>query len=325
MPQLPDLPHLSEQAADTYELILNGKPVPPGTPGLDGLLSAGLAIDDGLGNDTYTAIEPRSSGFQMALQVHEHLTALAAFTRMVPEFMAGLRDRYNASRPPHTSIQRLQGRELINEHIAREHLVARTEVISAQPGHRTPEDLSYSFDRDCGALERGVPMRTLYHSTVRRVPTVGDWARSMAHAGGEIRTFNGRFPRSIIFDRRVAFIPARTGECDTASSEEVVMVTEPVMVGRLAYVFDLFWDRAQPWFARGDCKREKALVTTPTQRAILRQLVQGRTQAQAAKSLGIGPAWINEQLGQLRKKLRVQTLNEVIYWWATSPDHEVQD
>ncbi|MEV6739190.1 hypothetical protein AB0N14_20570 [Streptomyces sp. NPDC051104] len=66
-------------------------------------------------------------------------------------------------------------------------------------------------------------------------------------------------------------------------------------------------------------------MTTALQRAILRELCMGRTQAQAAKNLGIGPAWINEQLGQLRKKLGVQTLNEVIYWWAKSPDHELQD
>ncbi|MGI5139376.1 MULTISPECIES: hypothetical protein [unclassified Streptomyces] len=260
----------------------------------------------------------------MAAQVHEHLTALAAFTGALPEFMAGLRDRHDAMRPPHASIQFLQGRELINEHIAREHLNARTEIISAQPGHRTPEDLSFSCDRDRGALKRGLPMRTLYHSSVRRVATVGDWAKSMAHAGGEIRTFNSRFPRSIIFDRRVAFIPAHTSECEK-SSDDAVMVTEPLVVERLAYVFDLFWDRAQPWFGRGDNSRDKGLVTTHTQRAILRELCLGRTQAQAAKNLGLGPAWINEQMGQLRKKLGAKTLNEVIYWWATSADHEVQD
>ncbi|MEU6318184.1 hypothetical protein [Streptomyces sp. NPDC047009] len=324
MLQLPDLPELSDQVADTYQLILNGKPVPPEAPGLAELLTAGLAVDDHLGNGTYTPVEPRYPGLQMAQKVHEHLTALAAFTGALPEFMAVLRDRYQASRPPHASIQFLPGRALINEHIAREHASARTEIMCAQPGHRTPEDLSYSFDRDRGALQRGLSMRTLYHSSVRRVATVGDWAKSMAHAGGEIRTFNSRFPRSVIFDRRVAFIPARTGECETVS-DEAVMVAEPLIVERLAYVFNLFWERAQPWYGRGDSGKDKGLVTTPTQRAILRELCLGRTQAQAAKNVGIGPAWINEQLGQLRKKLGARTLNEVIYWWATSPDHEVQD
>ncbi|WP_330306182.1 MULTISPECIES: hypothetical protein [unclassified Streptomyces] len=257
-------------------------------------------------------------------KVHHHLAALATYTAAMPGFLATVRDQFQASRERHESIQLLTGREAINEHIAREHAAARTEIIAAQPGQRTPEDLSFSFDRDRSALKRGLPMRTLYHSSVRRVATVGDWANAMAAAGGEIRTFNGRFPRSIIFDRRVAFIPACTGESETPP-DKAVMISEPLIVARTSYVFGLFWERAQPWYGRGDSGKDKGLVTTPAQRAILRELCLGRTQAQAAKNLGIGPAWINEQLGQLRKRLGAQTLNEVIYWWATSPDHDVQD
>ncbi|REE61387.1 DNA-binding CsgD family transcriptional regulator [Streptomyces sp. 3212.3] len=324
MPHLPDLPDLSVQATKVYRLALDGEPIPPGTPGLAQLLTMGLVVDSHSGDDLYSAIEPRYPALDMIGQVHQHLTALTEFTGAMPGFLATLRDQFQALSTRHESIQHLTGRDLINDHIARQHACARTEIIAAQPGHRTPEDLSFSFDRDRGALERGVAMRTLYHSSVRRVATVGNWANSMAASGGEIRTFNGRFPRSIIFDRSVAFIPAHTGE-SVNPSDEAVMISEPLVVARLAYVFDLFWERAQTWFDRSDSGKDKNLATTSTQRAILRELCQGRTQAQAAKNLGIGPAWINEQLGQLRKKLGAQTLNEVIYWWATSPDHEVQD
>ncbi|MFF3514672.1 hypothetical protein [Streptomyces sp. NPDC002573] len=237
--------------------------------------------------------------------------------------MSSLLETPVARRTANSSIQLLLGRDLINEHIAREHAAVRKEVISAQPGHRTREDLAYSYDRDHGALKRGLPMRTLYHSSVRRVPTVGAWARNMSDAGAEIRTLNGRFPRSIVFDRRVAFVPAHRSDGDP-SPDEAVMITDPYGVGRIVDVFDMFWERARPWYG-GNGRDDKGLSTTGTQRAILRELCQGRTQAQAAKNLGIGSAWINEQLGQLRKKLGVQTLNEVIYWWATSPDQEEDD
>ncbi|MGW1799172.1 hypothetical protein ACWCQN_25180 [Streptomyces sp. NPDC001984] len=255
--------------------------------------------------------------------VHQHLAALTAYTGALPGFLATMRDQFQVSGKRHESIQLLTDREVINEHIAREHAAAHTEIIAAQPGQRTPEDLSFSFDRDRGALKRGLPMRTLYHSSVRRVATVGDWAKAMATAGGEIRTLNGRFPRSIIFDRRVAFVPAQRSGGEP-SPDEAVMITDPHGVGRIVDVFDMFWERAQPWYGRTR-RDDRGLLTTATQRAILRELCQGRTQSQAAKNLGIGPAWINEQLGQLRKKLGAQTLNKVIYWWATSPDHEVQD
>ncbi|MFF4832675.1 helix-turn-helix transcriptional regulator [Streptomyces sp. NPDC001315] len=78
------------------------------------------------------------------------------------------------------------------------------------------------------------------------------------------------------------------------------------------------------WFS-GSRGEDKGLSTTPLQRAILRELCLGRTQAQAAKNLGVGPAWINEQLSQLRKKVGVGTLNELIYWWAKSPNLDVPD
>ncbi|MET8957365.1 hypothetical protein ACWEQN_42040 [Streptomyces sp. NPDC004129] len=280
-------------------------------------------MDCETGDDTYTAMHPRYPAMQMVRQLADHMNALTAFTERLPEFVTDILEASAVSRKPNASIQHLVGRQLINEHITREHGGVRKEIISAQPGHRSREDLAFSYERDRNVLKQGLPMRTLYHSLVRRVATVGAWARNMSDAGAEIRTLNGRFPRSIVFDRRVAFVPAQRGGAEP-SPDEAVMITDPYGVGRIVDVFDMFWERAQPWYGgtRGD---DKGLLTTPTQRAILRELCLGRTQAQAAKNLGIGSAWINEQLGQLRKKLGVHTLNEVIYWWAMSPDHEVAD
>jgi DNA-binding CsgD family transcriptional regulator len=324
VPQIPDLPDLSDDMAAIYQRVLHGESVPSGTPGLAELLAGGLVVVNRLaGQDTYNAIEPRYAALQVTRQIHAQVAALATYTGALPGLLAALQDQFEAARPPHDSIQHLKGREVINEHIDQEHKAIRAEIITAQPGQRTREDLEYSYDRDRAALEQGLSMRTLYHSSVRRVPTVGDWAKAIASAGGEIRTFNGRFPRSIIFDRRVAFVPVHTGK-DEPPNNEAVKISDPLVVARIAYSFELFWERAEPWFG-GSRGEDMGMMTTPTQRAILHELCLGRTQAQAGKNLGIGSAWINEQLGQLRKKLGVQTLNEVIYWWATSPDHDLQD
>lgn len=304
-----------------YQRILDGQSIPPDTPGLAELLMAGLAVETPPRKDTYSAVQPQHPALKIIQQIHTHLSTLAAYAGELPGFLATLQGQYDASRPPHESIQHLVGRDLVNRHISQEHSGARTEIISAQPGQRRPEELAFSFGRDRRALEQGAQMRTLYHSSVRRVATVGNWAKGMAAAGAEVRTFNGRFPRSIIFDRRVAFIPVHTA--GDPSPDEAVMVSDPLIVARIVAVFDLFWERATPWHGR--TAGDKSLVTTASTRAILRELCAGRTQAQAAKNLGFGSAWVNEQLGQLRRKLGVQTLNEVIYWWATSPDHEVQD
>jgi hypothetical protein len=270
-----------------------------------------------------SAIEPRHRVLPMIEQIHIHLEALTAYAGALPGFLANLRGRFEATRTSNESIQHLVGRELINEHIAREHGAARKEIISAQPGNRTAGDLAYSFERDRAALKQGVSMRTMYHSSVRRVATVGDWAKEIAAAGGEIRTVNGRFPRSIIFDRRVAFAPVHTAEVEPPA-DEAVMLSDPLVAARATAVFDLFWERAEPWLCPSPGK-DTGLTTTVTQRAILHELCLGRTQAQAAKNLGISSAWVNNQMGELRTNLGMKTLNEVIYWWAKSPDHDIQD
>lgn len=324
MPLIPDLPDLSEQAVTTYQRILDRESLAPDTPGLDSLLRSGLAVAYPYTPDTYTPVQPRHAALQMMQILHTHMSALTAYADAMPDLLVDLRDRYQVARSPDDAVQHLVGRRLINERIAAEHSAARTEIAAAQPGSRKPEDLAHSLERDRAGLRRGLAMRTIYHASVRRVSAVGTWASDMASLGGEIRTIQGRFPRSIIFDRRVAFVPVYTAEGE-GSPEEAVMVTDPLVVARLAHVFDLFWERADLWLGARTNVPEQGLTTNPTQRAVLRELCLGRNQKRAAKNVGISAAWLNNQLRELRVKLGVETLNEVIYWWAGSPDHDVHD
>jgi hypothetical protein len=78
VPQPPDLPELSDQAADAYRLILDGAPVPTETPGLAELLTMGLAVHSRSGGDRYSAIEPQFPAMDMIDKVHQHLVSCAA-------------------------------------------------------------------------------------------------------------------------------------------------------------------------------------------------------------------------------------------------------
>lgn len=324
MSHVPDLPDLSEPAVTAYQRILDGETLAPETPGLESLLNSGLAVAYPYTPNTYTPVQPPHAALQMMQLMHNHLSALSAYAGAMPDILMNLRDRYQLTRPHDTSVQHMVGRRLINERIAVEHSAARKEIAAAQPGSRKPEDLALSFERDRGGLRRGLSMRTIYNESVRRVTAIGDWARHMADVGGEIRTIQGRFPRSIIFDRRVAFVPVYTDEGE-GPSDEAVMITDPLVVAQIAYVFDLFWERADLWLGGRASGRDQGLTTNATQRAVLRELCLGRNQKRAAKNVGISAAWLNNQLRELRLKLDVETLNEVIYWWAGSPDHDVHD
>lgn len=324
MPQVPELPVLSDEVTAAYQRILDGEPLQPDTPGLDSLMTSGLAVRFPQIADTYTPVEPGIAALHMMAILHAQLAAVTQYAQELPEFLVNLRDRFQASMPPAGSVQHLVGRTLINQRIHIEHSGARTDIITAQPSPRSSEDLAYSSARDYAALQRGLSMRTLYHSSVRRVASVGDWAKHMADGGGEIRTMSGRFPRIIVFDRRVAFVPVyRNWDEGEPPADEAVMISDPRIAAQISHVFDLFWERADLWM--GGSNGDANLQTNSTQRAILRELCMGRNQKQAAKNLGISSAWVNDQLRELRLTLGVGTLNEVIYWWARSPDHTAND
>lgn len=323
MTTVPELPDLSQRTLAAYQRLLDGEQVQPDTPGLQDLIAGGMAVNHPA-NATYAPVEPRYGIFHLLTVLNEHMQALAGFTNLMPEFLGETRDRFRAARPTADApMEHLVGRDAVNLRIAEEHQGAAKEILASQPGPRTAEDLEHSFGRDVSALRRGLHMRTLYHHSVRRVTNVGDWARRMADAGGEVRTLNGRFPRSIIFDRRVAFVPVHLCDGDPPT-DEAVLIKDPLVVAQIAAVYELFWERGEPWYG-GRAAYGADLQTTAIQRAILRELCLGRNQKAAAKNLGISSAWLNDQLRDLKTKLGVDTLNEVIYWWATSPDHDMQD
>ncbi|MGW4138818.1 hypothetical protein ACWELV_18855 [Streptomyces mirabilis] len=322
MPQVPKLPDLSPQAIDTYLRILAGDRLDPTTAGLKELVEVGLAVSHPYEADVYAAVEPRHTYAHMVNLAHQQLTSLTNYVGALPDFLMQLRNHYDAARAT-GSVELLTGKKLINTRIAEQNSAARQVVRTAQPGQRTAEDLTRSRTRDPQALARGLALRTLYHSSVRRVANVGEWAHEMAAAGGQIRTLNTPFPRIVMYDTQAAFIPVHNSDVD--SSEEAVLVRDPLVCGFIAAVFDLFWEGADPWLGgRGGSNPDGTLNTNPTQRAILRQLCLGKNQKQAAKACGISTSWANEQMSDLRKALDVETMNEVIYWWPTSPDHDVK-
>lgn len=324
MAEIPDLPDLSEATVSAYQRILDGELLPPDTPGLPSLIDGGLAVPFPPDAGVFTPVEPRYAALHLIALMSTHLEAVTAYTAALPGFLATLRNRFYEARPSTDGVHHLVGLDIVNQRIAQEHRAARESIASAQPGTRTAEDLAYSFDRDRSALERGLTMRTLYHSAVRRVARVGAWAQDMAAAGAEVRTLSGPFPRTIVFDRRVAFVPVHTQEGEPPGGESIV-ITDPHVAARLSADFDLYWDRAEPWYGGKGASGDTGLTTSAMQRAILRELCLGRNQKQAAKNVGISAAWVNDQMRDLRVKLGVETLNEVIYWWRGSVDHDLTE
>lgn len=216
---------------------------------------------------------------------------------------------------------------------------ARREMLIAQPnGPRDRALLDKAITRDSAALDRGVELRTIYRDTVRDHPVTAEHARAMSTRGpgrsAQYRTLPGAFERMIIVDRESAFISNHI--VAGAPEHAAWLVTDPAVVAVLARMYESKWTLAHPWSGqlrsrRGDARdtvgsfRPEGVRTTRRQREILRNLCAEVSQARIARKLGVSDRKLAEEIAGLKRLWGVTTLNALVYQWALSPDHRVDD
>ncbi|MEW1565752.1 hypothetical protein AB0454_22535 [Streptomyces sp. NPDC093509] len=215
---------------------------------------------------------------------------------------------------------------------------AQSTILSAQPGGpRSAALLESAIARDTAALDRGVVLRTIYRDTVRQHPVTAEYARTMsARTEGrpaQYRTLIADFERMIIVDDRWAFVSDHIVAGSPAHS--AWLVTDPAVVAVLVKVFESKWIRGMPWtgelrVSRGGCDVDTVsgadgVRTTRRQREILRLLCSGVAQPSVAKRIGASKRKLEEEVAALKALWGVRTLNELIYGFARSPDHNVDD
>ncbi|MCX4487894.1 LuxR C-terminal-related transcriptional regulator [Streptomyces anulatus] len=171
----------------------------------------------------------------------------------------------------------------------------RTEVLTAQPGGPRPvHALSRAQERDTAMLERGVAMRTIYQHSARFNSSTEAYAARLGAAGAEIRTLEVLFPRLIIFDRRVAFIPAR--------EPEALLIRHRDVVSYLVGVFELAWQAASPIESAYKSRRD-GLVISDVQKAISRLLLIEEKDAAIARRLGISERSCRQHIAAIMAQL----------------------
>ncbi|MFC3238230.1 hypothetical protein ACFOL3_34465, partial [Streptomyces nitrosporeus] len=104
------------------------------------------------------------------------------------------------------------------------------------------------------------------------------------------------------------------------SDDRCVVVRDAAVVAYLAGIFDTAWERAVGWRTRP----EHTTVTTPVQRAILRELIHGRTQEAAAKSLDMSGRAVEQHLAALRTSLQVASTYAALAWWLRSDEADLE-
>jgi DNA-binding CsgD family transcriptional regulator len=221
---------------------------------------------------------------------------------------------------------------------------ARTEILAAQPGGpRTRPQLERSVDRDRAALERGVCLRTLYRDSVRQSTAMAGHIKTMSGHGAEYRTLVAPYERAIVIDRRHAFVSdyAVAGSPPHAAWH----VTDPAAIGFIVGAFMNAWQLAQPWSGEprtvsdvqempsgsGDwCVDTVAgsgprVRTTPLERAILRDMVDGIQQRTTAARLGISQRTLTKHIETLKGKFGAVSPAQLGCKFALSPDYRFDD
>ncbi|WP_367043847.1 helix-turn-helix transcriptional regulator [Streptomyces sp. Je 1-332] len=184
-------------------------------------------------------------------------------------------------RTPVHAITVLEGVKRINEAIGVATAECQTEILTVQPGGgRSEAILTEAVERSQGIIERGITMRTLYQHTARHSQGTIAYAEYMKQGKVEVRTLEELIERLMIFDRTVAFIPARDDR------QVALELRHPGLVEYLANVFEQLWQRAAPLLEETPYAPATDGITG-VQRTIARLLIEGHVDEAIARRLGM--------------------------------------
>ncbi|MFF9147948.1 helix-turn-helix transcriptional regulator [Streptomyces sp. NPDC055051] len=216
----------------------------------------------------------------------------------------------------------LRGAGEIAETIDTAVALCKAELLTAQPGgRRPPEILETVVRRNLDLLARGVAQRTLYQHAVWNHPPTADYIRTVAEAGGNIRTVDEMFDRVIICDRAVAFIPTLSH-----SPDEALEVRDPHVVRYLANVFECTWARGT--LVDPAAGKRPEIVVSELEQSIVRFLVAGHTEEKIARGLGISRRTVAEYISRISRRLGSVSRAQLGYLIATKgllPEPELEE
>ncbi|MEU5284104.1 hypothetical protein AB0G97_08805 [Streptomyces sp. NPDC020755] len=310
---------LSPSEISTYQAIAAGDH-PESCQATDRLAALGL-VERRPHDGAWVAHDPRAVAHGLMGDALTELHQLVTRIHEIPA-LEGLAADYD----PHRmyggpASEFLPTRDAMNKHIGDVSVTATSSVLTAQPGapaDRDPRVVALGAQRTIETLAAGAAVRSLYTSAAVSHIQTAAYVGQIIDAGAEVRTLSGTFPRMMIVDGRHLFVDNHV--VGGADSDAGWHVTDRGCTAWAVTVFDALWDRAARWTNTGP---RAASVTTGRQRQILVELEAGCTKGQAARRLELGERTVTGELSALRKALGMQTLYQVMAWWATSRDRSL--
>ncbi|WP_158857780.1 helix-turn-helix transcriptional regulator [Streptomyces sp. NRRL B-1347] len=173
---------------------------------------------------------------------------------------------------------------------------AREELLAIQPSRPRPRLLPHDEPwRMAEFVARGGQPRTLARAPVACAPPPRSHPLGPA-VDGEARTLDELPPCLIVFDRRVAFLPA------DAHGEIAFEVRSPALISYVATAFDVLWRLARPLY-REDAPPLPDQAISPVQLEIARLLTEGLTDTEIASRTGMNVRTVRVHIAKVAQLL----------------------
>ncbi|MCX5141257.1 helix-turn-helix transcriptional regulator [Streptomyces sp. NBC_00338] len=249
--------------------------------------------------------DPHDSGL---LRPVPHSVALARLLRPLAQ---GLVDQVRASDllaralvpltsfgdAPHHSIDVIVGPPAIQAGIARSLSETHAEILTIQPGStRSPEELRTALAGTLPTVERDVRLRHIYQHSARYSPALKAYMGQLPSSLLQVRTMEQVVDRLLIFDRKVAYLPASP---DRSAALEI---RHPALVGFLAGIYETLWEGATP-FTQQLPTTLPGVPVTAVQHSIARLLIEGKQDEAVARTLGISVRTCRAHIAKLMQIL----------------------
>ncbi|MFE7576780.1 LuxR C-terminal-related transcriptional regulator [Streptomyces sp. NPDC057521] len=209
-----------------------------------------------------------------------------------------------ADEPADLAIRVVAGQSAIQAAIDASLREANDEVLTVQPGStRSPEIIRVALASTLPVVRRNVRLRHIYQHSARYGSGLKGYLAQLPDDLLQVRTMERATDRLMIFDRKVAYLPANP---DRSAALEI---RHPGLVRYLAQLYDVLWAHATPFGEPLPAATPGAPVTA-VQQSIARLLIDGCTDQTAAEKLGISVRTCRAHIAKL-----MHTLN------ATSRTH----
>ncbi|MFB8087821.1 LuxR C-terminal-related transcriptional regulator [Streptomyces sp. NPDC055992] len=198
---------------------------------------------------------------------------------------------------PSRTISVLEGRSTIQTSINASAREVSDEILTLQPGSTRPrQKLQLALAGTLPTAERGVRVRHIYQHSARYSPDLKAYVAQLPSDLLQVRTMEQALDRLMIFDRRVAYLPA------TPDRSAALEIRHPGLVHYLARMYDALWALAMPFGEPLPAAAPGAPVTA-VQQSIARLLADGSTDRAVAEKLGISVRTCRAHIAKLMQTL----------------------